>query len=224
MPFFYTDDAIVSGSPTGRHLSTVIKRPVVLMSGWDEHAAAVCKVLNDLQPDHPVGTQYAQWCDGDGLPYTADYSYKVDPGFAYAEQQLTAHGYPGQAFKKAADTLSVNWPRPKATPPSEPPRFDYSDVEAACKGPDYSPLEARAAEHYVRQCSRKAPDTERAVRPLVDRIYELTTELEGQGAKLAAVTAELEQPVAVTADLARSLFYAVPGATFPSGSATLKRV
>ncbi len=53
MTFSYTDTAIVSTSPTGRHLSTVIKRPAVLMSGWAEHAEAVCKVLNDL---HPLNT------------------------------------------------------------------------------------------------------------------------------------------------------------------------
>lgn len=55
MTFSYTDDAIVSASPTGRHLSTVIKRPVVLMSGWDEHAAEICKVLNELKPAESVG-------------------------------------------------------------------------------------------------------------------------------------------------------------------------
>lgn len=55
MTFSYTDDAIVSASPTGRHLSTVIKRPVVLMSGWDEHAAEICKVLNELKPAENVG-------------------------------------------------------------------------------------------------------------------------------------------------------------------------
>ena len=54
MAFSYTDDAVVSTSPTGRHLSTVIKRPCVLMSGWTEHAEAICKVLNEPQPDHPV--------------------------------------------------------------------------------------------------------------------------------------------------------------------------
>lgn len=46
--FSYTDDAIVTSSPTGRHLSTVIRRPCVLMSGWAEHAEQVCKVLNEL--------------------------------------------------------------------------------------------------------------------------------------------------------------------------------
>jgi hypothetical protein len=50
MTFSYTDEAIVSTSPTGRHLSTVIKRPCVLKSGWTEHAEEICKVLNDLQP------------------------------------------------------------------------------------------------------------------------------------------------------------------------------
>lgn len=61
MSFSYTDDAVVSTSPTGRHLSTVIKRPVVLMSGWTEHAEAICKVLNGLQPGSAIGAQYGQW-------------------------------------------------------------------------------------------------------------------------------------------------------------------
>lgn len=188
MPFFfYTDDAIVSGSPTGRHLSTVIKRPVVLMSGWDEHAAAVCKVLNDLQPDHPVGTLI-----GKGYEQPLVFSMPLyNPAFKVGET--------------IRDVLSGNWPKPKNQPPSEPPRFDYSDVEAACKGPDLSPLEERAAEHYVRRCGDS-----------------------NLRAKRSAVTAELEElqnkPVEVTADLARSLFYAVPGSTFPASSTTLKRV
>jgi len=55
MTFSYTDDAIVSHSPTGRHLSTVIRRPVVLMSGWEEHAEEICKVLNELQPSGSIG-------------------------------------------------------------------------------------------------------------------------------------------------------------------------
>lgn len=54
MTFSYTDDAIVSTSPTGRHLSTVIKRPCVLMSGWNEHAEEICKVLNDRAPAHSL--------------------------------------------------------------------------------------------------------------------------------------------------------------------------
>lgn len=55
MRFSYTDTAVVSSSPTGRHLSTVIRRPCVLMSGWDEHAAELCKVLNDLTPEAKAG-------------------------------------------------------------------------------------------------------------------------------------------------------------------------
>lgn len=54
MMFSYTDDAVVSSSPTGRHLSTVIRRPCVLLSGWDEHAAAICKALNELSPMHTL--------------------------------------------------------------------------------------------------------------------------------------------------------------------------
>lgn len=68
--FSYTDDAIVTSSPTGRHLSTVIRRPCVLMSGWNEHAEAICKVLNELdraakasrlcQSIHPGALVYEQ--------------------------------------------------------------------------------------------------------------------------------------------------------------------
>lgn len=52
--FSYTDDAIVTSSLTGRHLSTVIRRPCVLMSGWSEHAEAICKVLNELDSSSPL--------------------------------------------------------------------------------------------------------------------------------------------------------------------------
>ena len=47
--FSYTDDAIVTSSPTGRHLSTVIRRPAAIGPlDWSEHADEVCKVLNEL--------------------------------------------------------------------------------------------------------------------------------------------------------------------------------
>lgn len=47
--FSYTDDAIVTSSPTGRHLSTVIRRPAAIGPlDWAEHAEEVCQVLNDL--------------------------------------------------------------------------------------------------------------------------------------------------------------------------------
>lgn len=47
--FSYTDDAIVTSSPTGRHLSTVIRRPAAIGPlDWSEHADQVCKVLNEL--------------------------------------------------------------------------------------------------------------------------------------------------------------------------------
>lgn len=47
--FSYTDDAIVTSSPTGRHLSTVIRRPAAIGPlDWNEHADQVCKVLNEL--------------------------------------------------------------------------------------------------------------------------------------------------------------------------------
>lgn len=47
--FSYTDDAIVTSSPTGRHLSTVIRRPAAIGPlDWAEHADQVCKVLNEL--------------------------------------------------------------------------------------------------------------------------------------------------------------------------------
>lgn len=47
--FSYTDDAIVTSSPTGRHLSTVIRRPAAIGPlDWSAHADQVCKVLNEL--------------------------------------------------------------------------------------------------------------------------------------------------------------------------------
>lgn len=53
--FSYTDEAIVTSSPTGRHLSTVIRAlPGVPTDLWRQHAEAVCKVLNGLRPTHSV--------------------------------------------------------------------------------------------------------------------------------------------------------------------------
>lgn len=53
--FSYTDEAIVTSSPTGRHLSTVIRHPAGMPDDqWRKHADQVCKVLNELKPDAPV--------------------------------------------------------------------------------------------------------------------------------------------------------------------------
>lgn len=47
--FSYTDDAIVTSSPTGRHLSTVIRHPAGMPDDqWRKHADQVCQVLNEL--------------------------------------------------------------------------------------------------------------------------------------------------------------------------------
>lgn len=47
--FSYTDDAIVTSSPTGRHLSTVIRHPAGMPDDqWRKHADQVCTVLNEL--------------------------------------------------------------------------------------------------------------------------------------------------------------------------------
>jgi len=77
--FSYTDDAIVTSSPTGRHLSTVIRRPAAIGPlDWSEHADQVCKVLNELDRNaklnyrvcyslgagfQTVGQVYRQPCD-----------------------------------------------------------------------------------------------------------------------------------------------------------------
>lgn len=48
--FSYTDDAIVTSSPTGRHLSTVIRHPAGMPDDqWRKHADQVCTVLNELK-------------------------------------------------------------------------------------------------------------------------------------------------------------------------------
>lgn len=60
--FSYTDEAIVTSSPTGRHLSTVIRAlPGVPTDLWRQHAEAVCKVLNELRPTDSV-TSALQVC------------------------------------------------------------------------------------------------------------------------------------------------------------------
>lgn len=47
--FSYTDDAIVTSSPTGRHLSSVIRHPAGMPDDqWRKHADQVCQVLNEL--------------------------------------------------------------------------------------------------------------------------------------------------------------------------------
>lgn len=56
--FSYTDDAIVTSSPTGRHLSTVIRRPAAIGPlDWSEHADQVCKVLNELDRNAKLNYQ-----------------------------------------------------------------------------------------------------------------------------------------------------------------------
>lgn len=53
--FSYTDEAIVTSSPTGRHLSTVIRAlPGVPTDLWRRHAEQVCKVLNEMRPTDSV--------------------------------------------------------------------------------------------------------------------------------------------------------------------------
>lgn len=48
--FSYTDDAIVTSSPTWRHLSTVIRHPAGMPDDqWRKHADQVCTVLNELK-------------------------------------------------------------------------------------------------------------------------------------------------------------------------------
>jgi hypothetical protein len=151
------------------------------MSGWTEHAEAICKVLNDLQPDHPVSnlTNDANWA-------------QFEQYCAAAEERLCSSPYAA----------------------------------------DFSPLEARAAEHYVRQCEGRKPPKKRAVTPeqkalnewveYGQTIYKFAQE---QEQKLAAVTAELEEvttqlktaeeklakPVEVSGNLAQAIFSCVPG-------------
>jgi len=56
--FSYTDDAIVTSSPTGHHLSTVIRRPAAIGPlDWNEHADQVCKVLNELDRNAKLNYQ-----------------------------------------------------------------------------------------------------------------------------------------------------------------------
>ena len=72
--FSYTDDAIVTSSPTGRHLSTVIRRPAAIGPlDWNEHADQVCKVLNELGTNAKAAA-LAEYMLNKGPVYRIDFS------------------------------------------------------------------------------------------------------------------------------------------------------
>ena len=130
--FSYTDDAIVTSSPTGRHLSTVIRRPCVLMSGWDEHAEAICKVLNELDRKAKAGSLslHLQTCGrvkrqqpSDLPPEWPTETLKVsfgprceaiEPRKPSILEQVNA-----QVELGARDTLSTGWPKMRYAPDAE---------------------------------------------------------------------------------------------------------
>ena len=108
MSFSYTDDAVVSTSPTGRHLSTVIKRPCVLMSGWTEHAEAICKVLNELQPAATFGSidipGFLQPLDFSAVEQRcADHYTKA----CHYDKEATPRGFGGDLYAHLAQALKL---------------------------------------------------------------------------------------------------------------------
>lgn len=213
MTFSYTDDAIVSTSPTGRHLSTVIKRPVVLMSGWNEHAEAVCKVLNESTAASRIG----------GTIGTLSYRVEVDCSQALREldklasepslADLVTEGY---LKPMPVDYLGLNWP----------------------KAYDFSALEARATAEQVRKCESRETYTVRLTIggreafktvPAEEAAPLLMKALEDRDAKLAAVTAELEElqskPVEVSGQLLDFITSLNPGTRiYVGGRIIIKRV
>lgn len=103
--FSYTDDAIVSSSPTGRHLSTVIKRPTVLVSGaWTAHAEEVCKVLNERQPAHSIA-------DLIDRGYLTDYCWPLSAGILRSTTCGNSGGFEYvEARAQEAFKAAVEWP------------------------------------------------------------------------------------------------------------------
>lgn len=85
--FSYTDDAIVTSSPTGRHLSTVIRHPAGMPDDqWRQHAEAVCNVLNESDRGARLNDRVAYSLEAGG-------KWEVGPQVEYAvENWLKAGG------------------------------------------------------------------------------------------------------------------------------------
>lgn len=123
--FSYTDDAIVTSSPTGRHLSTVIRRPAAIDPlDWNEHAEQVCKVLNELDRNAKLNYRVC-YSLGAGFQ-TAGRVKRVCPD----NYDASAHATTAQQFAQRADGPSIAElidggylaPQPRQPMPSSDPQ------------------------------------------------------------------------------------------------------
>lgn len=112
--FSYTDDAIVTSSPTGRHLSTVIRRPAGMPNDqWRKHADQVCQLLNELDraskcKEMRLALSYAEGPAGlqaygrsevlaelrSSGPYMADLERRFGPTWPFEDQMPLATDKP----------------------------------------------------------------------------------------------------------------------------------
>lgn len=199
--FSYTDDAIVTSSPTGRHLSTVIRRPAAIGPlDWAEHADQVCKVLNELKAGDALNDagkiasdyQSRSWTLYPGVQMVGRVK-RVDPenydayGHATTAQQF-AQRSEGPTFAELADQGYLSPLSFGAVPPA---------------GPTPVATEATVAS---------------------TRIAELEKQLDDATTKLAAAQMLLEKPIELNALQSQLLYLCGVGNTLEFENRTFKRV
>lgn len=178
--FSYTDDAIVTSSPTGRHLSTVIRHPAGMPSDqWRKHADQVCKVLNELGRN-------------------AKLNYRVFYSLGAGHFQTVGRI---DAGKIASDYQSRDW-----TQYVDPQSLGNSEglAELRSSGPYMADLERRFGPTWPFE-DQTPPATEaRQPMPSADPQREenlaLRRKLDDATTKLCAAQMLLEKPVRLTAD------------------------
>lgn len=221
MTFSYTDDAIVSTSPTGRHLSSVIRRPVVLMSGWNEHAEEICKVLNDLQPDHPVSNL--------GVKPPREWLYCKQPRDKELDEAVL------KLYPDGPTAHDIR--RELASAKNQKPQFSHAEHRAmaeeienlrqfCCGGAEVKRAELSAADGL--QTLKEWQDYGHKIYAYAiaqGKVRDaLTAELSEAKASLARAQEILKAPVGVDARAAYELYNMVPGEHVQCGGTTFKKV
>lgn len=184
--FSYTDDAIVTSSPTGRHLSTVIRRHAAIGPlDWSEHADQVCKVLNELDRNAKLNYRVC-YSLGAGHFQTVGRVYRTGGGAYLGPFPVAPAGEQGAKLDWA-----IHYPvgmadmrqGPKAADSIEPvpgARFLNDETfDATSDLGDFGPI---------------------AFATPGERIAELEKQLDDATTKLAAAQMLLEKPVRLTAD------------------------
>lgn len=199
--FSYTDDAIVTSSPTGRHLSTVIRRPAAIGPlDWSEHADQVCKVLNELKAGDAlidagkIASDYQSrcWTLYTGVQMVGRVK-RIDP----ENYDASGHATTAQQFAQR----------------SEGPTFAEL-IDQGYLAPSH---------RHMRTGAEPRNPVETCVL-LEQRIAELEKQLDDATTKLCAAQMLLEKPIEVTEQLAALLYHMPKGATAPFNNRTFKRV